>query len=157
MSPEANATFVSKMFFAWFDGLIWKGWKNPLKADDLYELNPDDHSSHILPKWIRWEVGIEGQIWLGSPKSILMAHFLADPCLDVSTHTTWRASRATRTHTAHIQEPLNENILWNPADQCTRLNSDPTKDHCKIDFLHWSMVLLNWCLKRPYWILLIRY
>ena len=51
MSPEANATFVSKMFFAWFDGLIWKGWKNPLKADDLYELNPDDHSTHILPKW----------------------------------------------------------------------------------------------------------
>ena len=56
MSPEVNATFISKMFFAWFDGMIWKGWKAPLKADDLYDLNPVDSSSHIIPRWEEnWE------------------------------------------------------------------------------------------------------
>ena len=55
-SPEVNATFVSKMFFAWFDGMILKGWKNPLKADDLYDLHPEDSSSHIIPRWEEnWE------------------------------------------------------------------------------------------------------
>ena len=50
-SPEVNATFVSKMFFAWFDGLIWKGWKKPLKSDDLYDLNPADSARQIIPIW----------------------------------------------------------------------------------------------------------
>ena len=39
------------MFFAWFDGIIWKGWKAPLKADDLYDLNPADSSRQIIPIW----------------------------------------------------------------------------------------------------------
>ena len=50
-SPEVNATFVSKMFFAWFDGMIWKGWKKPLTADDLYDLHPDNSSRNIIPVW----------------------------------------------------------------------------------------------------------
>lgn len=55
-SPEVNATFISKMFFAWFDGMIWKGWKKPLTADDLYDLHPDDSSRNIIPVWEQnWE------------------------------------------------------------------------------------------------------
>ena len=50
-SPEVNATFVSKMFFAWFDGMIWKGWKKPLTAEDLYDLHPNDSSRNIIPVW----------------------------------------------------------------------------------------------------------
>ena len=56
MSPEVNATFISKMFFAWFDGMIYKGWKKPLKAEDLYDLNPADSASTIIPRWEEnWE------------------------------------------------------------------------------------------------------
>ena len=55
-SPEVNANFVSKMFFAWFNGIIYNGWKRHLKADDLYDLNQDDLSRNIVPVWERnWE------------------------------------------------------------------------------------------------------
>ena len=44
------------MLFAWFDGVIYKGWKKPLKADDLYDLNPDNSSQTIIPAWEKnWE------------------------------------------------------------------------------------------------------
>ena len=55
-SPEVNANFVSKMFFAWFDGIIYEGWKRRLKAEDLYDLTQDDLSRNIVPVWERnWE------------------------------------------------------------------------------------------------------
>ena len=38
LTPERFASFPSKMFFTWFDGLIWKGWKKTLAIEDLWAL-----------------------------------------------------------------------------------------------------------------------
>ena len=38
LTPERFASFPSKMFFTWFDGLIWKGWKKTLATEDLWSL-----------------------------------------------------------------------------------------------------------------------
>lgn len=37
------------MLFSWFDGLTWKGFKNPLEKKDLWDLNPADSAAEIVP------------------------------------------------------------------------------------------------------------
>ncbi|KAE8736524.1 ABC-transporter, subfamily C member 18, partial [Frankliniella occidentalis] len=49
--PEFDASFVNKIFFVWYDKLAWKGYKRPLEERDLWELNPMDLSSGVLPKF----------------------------------------------------------------------------------------------------------
>ena len=50
-SPELNATFLSRLFFTWFDPLIVKGFRKPLEKEDLYDLNPEDSIITLMPKW----------------------------------------------------------------------------------------------------------
>lgn len=47
--PEQRASFLSKLFFSWFDALAWKGFRKPLEAKDLWNMNPEDTAREIVP------------------------------------------------------------------------------------------------------------
>ena len=42
MYPEISASFLSRLLFAWFDPMAWKGYRHPLDVQDLWDLNPVD-------------------------------------------------------------------------------------------------------------------
>nr|XP_034987531.1 multidrug resistance-associated protein 6-like [Zootoca vivipara] len=48
--PEAGASFVSKITFWWFAGLLWKGYRQPLQAEDLWSLARENSSEDIVTK-----------------------------------------------------------------------------------------------------------
>lgn len=59
-SPELNASFLQKILFFWFEPVTWKGYKKPLTADDLYDLNPKDTSYELVPSFDKyWQQSIE--------------------------------------------------------------------------------------------------
>ncbi|XP_050310916.1 multidrug resistance-associated protein 1 isoform X2 [Anthonomus grandis grandis] len=47
--PEQQSSFLSRLLFAWFDRMTWKGFRKPLEEDDLWDLNPDDSAAEIVP------------------------------------------------------------------------------------------------------------
>ncbi|XP_068238012.1 multidrug resistance-associated protein 1-like isoform X2 [Palaemon carinicauda] len=49
--PEASASFISRVTFAWVDSLIWKGYRNPLKEDDLWDLTYENASRTVVSNW----------------------------------------------------------------------------------------------------------
>ncbi|KAK7601472.1 hypothetical protein V9T40_008913 [Parthenolecanium corni] len=55
--PENHSSFLSKLLFAWFDKLAWKGYRKPLVNDDLWSLDYDNTSAAIVGKfensWLR--------------------------------------------------------------------------------------------------------
>ena len=54
--PEQSASFLSKIFFAWFDPLAWKGFRKPLETKDLWSMNPEDTASEVVPVFDKhWE------------------------------------------------------------------------------------------------------
>lgn len=52
--PETNSSFPSKILFAWFDPLAWRGFIKPLETDDLWSMNPEDTSSEIVPQFDKY-------------------------------------------------------------------------------------------------------
>lgn len=57
--PELGASFLSRLLFAWFDPLAWKGYRNPLEQDDLWDMNPEDSSKEIMPIFMKhWEKSV---------------------------------------------------------------------------------------------------
>ncbi|CAO1343275.1 unnamed protein product [Diamesa hyperborea] len=53
-SPEMSASFLSKIFFQWYDVTTWRGWKRPLQEADIYDLNPDDASCELVPPFDKY-------------------------------------------------------------------------------------------------------
>lgn len=54
--PELGASFLSRLVYAWFDPLAWKGYRKPLEQNDLYDMNPEDSSKEIMPKFLKcWD------------------------------------------------------------------------------------------------------
>ena len=53
-SPELNASYPSRMTFAWFDGIIKRGWKNPIKEDNLHDVNPDSSCRKVMQNWSKF-------------------------------------------------------------------------------------------------------
>ncbi|XP_074867332.1 ATP-binding cassette sub-family C member 6 isoform X3 [Carettochelys insculpta] len=51
--PELGASFVSKITFWWFSGLVWKGYWQPLQADDLWALMEENSSEEIVSQFER--------------------------------------------------------------------------------------------------------
>ncbi|XP_044834651.1 ATP-binding cassette sub-family C member 6-like isoform X2 [Mauremys mutica] len=51
--PELGASFVSKITFWWFSGLVWKGYRQPLQADDLWSLTKENSSEEIVSQFER--------------------------------------------------------------------------------------------------------
>ncbi|XP_029940293.1 multidrug resistance-associated protein 1-like [Salarias fasciatus] len=46
--PEEDASFLSRFFFFWFSGLVLRGYRCPLLAEDLWHLREQDSSSKIM-------------------------------------------------------------------------------------------------------------
>lgn len=54
-SPVLNASFPSKLFFSWFTGFAWTGFKRSLGFADLYDLPPYVQSANIVPRFLeKW-------------------------------------------------------------------------------------------------------
>ncbi|CAK8679779.1 unnamed protein product [Clavelina lepadiformis] len=47
--PESYASFLSKLFFNWFNPLILLGYKKALESNDLWKLNEIDESKNVGP------------------------------------------------------------------------------------------------------------
>ncbi|KAF0306973.1 Canalicular multispecific organic anion transporter 2 [Amphibalanus amphitrite] len=48
-SPKASSSFISNITFAWFEPMAFRGWRRSLQRDDLWDLNPADRCSKIVP------------------------------------------------------------------------------------------------------------
>uniref|UniRef100_A0A8C1DU58 ABC-type glutathione-S-conjugate transporter n=1 Tax=Cyprinus carpio carpio TaxID=630221 RepID=A0A8C1DU58_CYPCA len=46
--PVQDASFLSKILFWWFSGLLFKGYRSPLQAEDLWSLREEDTSEKII-------------------------------------------------------------------------------------------------------------
>lgn len=57
------SNFVSKLIFAWFDKMAWKGYKTPLKQTDLWDLKPEDRTTEIIPAFSKhWEKALNDTV-----------------------------------------------------------------------------------------------
>lgn len=55
-SPEESSSFLSLITYFWFDTMAWKGYKKPLEASDLWDLNARDKSKSVVPRFDKhWE------------------------------------------------------------------------------------------------------
>ncbi|XP_054264491.1 ATP-binding cassette sub-family C member 3-like [Macrosteles quadrilineatus] len=59
LCPEVHASYASRVLFAWFDRLIWKGFKSPLTVADLWDLRFQDTAGQIIPRFEKY--------WFRSP------------------------------------------------------------------------------------------
>uniref|UniRef100_A0A8C2TW66 ABC-type glutathione-S-conjugate transporter n=1 Tax=Coturnix japonica TaxID=93934 RepID=A0A8C2TW66_COTJA len=46
--PEASSSFLSKITYWWFSGLVWKGCRQSLGVDDLWSVRKKDSSEEIV-------------------------------------------------------------------------------------------------------------
>ncbi|XP_075623995.1 multidrug resistance-associated protein 1 isoform X1 [Balearica regulorum gibbericeps] len=46
--PEASSSFLSKITYWWFSGLVWQGCQQPLGVDDLWPVRKEDCSEEIV-------------------------------------------------------------------------------------------------------------
>ncbi|XP_077172100.1 ATP-binding cassette sub-family C member 6-like isoform X2 [Paroedura picta] len=46
--PEGRASFVSRITFWWLLGLLWKGYRQPLRTEDLWSLTRENTSKEIV-------------------------------------------------------------------------------------------------------------
>ncbi|XP_075371089.1 ATP-binding cassette sub-family C member 6 isoform X1 [Mycteria americana] len=46
--PEASTSFLSKITYWWFSGLVWKGCRQSLGVDDLWPVRKEDSSEEIV-------------------------------------------------------------------------------------------------------------
>lgn len=53
-TPELAASFLSKLFFQWFDSFIWLGFKRPLENKDLWSMKPEDSSTEVSPLFFKY-------------------------------------------------------------------------------------------------------
>lgn len=52
--PEKGASFLSRLLFAWFDSMTWKGFRRPLESEDLWDINEEDSSKEIIPIFMKY-------------------------------------------------------------------------------------------------------
>ncbi|KAG5674807.1 hypothetical protein PVAND_004755 [Polypedilum vanderplanki] len=52
--PEASASFLSRLFFHWFDSFVWLGYRRPLENKDLWSMNAEDTSAEVAPRFLKY-------------------------------------------------------------------------------------------------------
>lgn len=58
--PELHASFVSRMFYFWYDPVIWKSYRKPVTDEDMFDIRPEDLSENINPCFEKfWELEVE--------------------------------------------------------------------------------------------------
>uniref|UniRef100_A0A182NES5 ABC-type glutathione-S-conjugate transporter n=1 Tax=Anopheles dirus TaxID=7168 RepID=A0A182NES5_9DIPT len=59
-NPELSSSFFGRLLFLHFDSFAWKGFRNPLTVDDMYDINPEDASRALVPPFDKyWKVSVE--------------------------------------------------------------------------------------------------
>lgn len=67
--PEKKASFLRKILFLWFDSMAWKGYRKPLEAEDLWDINPEDTSKQMVPRFDKyWKLNVEKNARKNAPK-----------------------------------------------------------------------------------------
>ncbi|XP_070185918.1 multidrug resistance-associated protein 1-like isoform X2 [Littorina saxatilis] len=57
--PEGSASFLSRISFWWFTGLVILGYKRPLVREDLWSLNTEDTSAAVKEKYEKhWQAQV---------------------------------------------------------------------------------------------------
>lgn len=51
--PELSASFLSRIFFCWFDRLAWVGFRKPLEQKDLWDMKPEDGAGEVMPEFAK--------------------------------------------------------------------------------------------------------
>ncbi|KAK7866925.1 hypothetical protein R5R35_001662 [Gryllus longicercus] len=68
--PEQGASFLSRLFFGWFDALALKGFRRPLETKDLWNMNPEDTAHEIIPRFDKyWQKSVEKSANVPSAKA----------------------------------------------------------------------------------------
>lgn len=49
--PEKDSSFPSKLTFAWFTDLAWRGFRKDLTMDDIWDLHPSNSSVEVFKKF----------------------------------------------------------------------------------------------------------
>lgn len=58
--PEKKASFLRQILFMWFDPMAWQGYRKPLEAEDMWDLNPEDSSNQMIPRFDKyWKLNVE--------------------------------------------------------------------------------------------------
>lgn len=58
--PELNSSFVSKMFYFWFEPVMWKSYRRALTADDMFDIKPEDTSANLNPRFEKnWKLEVD--------------------------------------------------------------------------------------------------
>lgn len=52
--PEERASFLSRLFFTWFDPMAWKGYRHPLEKADLWDIDQKMASKEIRPLFMKY-------------------------------------------------------------------------------------------------------
>lgn len=47
--PENSASFLSRISYHWFNGMAWRGYRNPLEEKDLWDLRSQDSCKEVMP------------------------------------------------------------------------------------------------------------
>jgi len=47
--PKIGASYFSKIFYFWSDRLLWRGYRNPLTPEDLWQVDPKFTSRGVVP------------------------------------------------------------------------------------------------------------
>lgn len=47
--PENSASFLSRVSYHWFNGMAWRGYRNPLEEKDLWDLRSQDSCKEVMP------------------------------------------------------------------------------------------------------------
>nr|XP_029719887.1 multidrug resistance-associated protein 1-like [Aedes albopictus] len=59
-SPELRSSYVVRLFFLYFDSFTWRGFRNPLTTDDMYDINPQDAARELVPPFDKyWYESVE--------------------------------------------------------------------------------------------------
>lgn len=53
-NPEIESSFIRKLLFIWFDPMTWRGFRNPLQAEDMWDIRPDDTSAEMVPDFDKY-------------------------------------------------------------------------------------------------------
>lgn len=50
-SPELGVGAFIKIFYLWFEPMAWTGFRRPLVETDIYDINPENASAELVPKF----------------------------------------------------------------------------------------------------------
>jgi hypothetical protein len=75
--PEEDASFLSRITWWWQNGQIWRGWRHPIKYEDLARLNAVDQSRVVAPRFQRnWDRELKKSRWVKNKLRVYMYMYI---------------------------------------------------------------------------------